>query len=413
LQHLAVAKDSEIDAPKDSAVSAACPIDEPMAEVNATQTLDTISLSRASNMETSTPQRVAQVSSLSPSEPLMDGVRFDNPASQDHASVEWAIGSVEGGSAQDSIDEISDNDSICETRSDSYIEGLDAMGVIQSTTDSVTGRPRRPSGYFGPSSTVSLLGDAFSAIKNRIRGPDSMPSDGWDFNAVEVRDEISYDQCGPQHNMGNYGNSGRSKASPFSGLDYIVPTRAEADQLVDSYSTWVYSLYPFVHMPSFLVRYESIWTSAKQREQSNIRGTQYQNPTTYYSLVSESLFHCMLNLVFAMGALFNPAIALSKRDGVSRTFFNRAKALLDIDALACGSTALVQVLLLMGQYLQSTDAASSCWNMVGLAIRVSQGIGLHHEPECCRGAECAEGSHSQLEREIRRRTWTCAVVLDR
>lgn len=321
--------------------------------------------------------------------------------------------SVSSAVADESADDSSGDDSCDAVETDTFVDGLDAMGVVHSATDDATGKPRRPSGYFGPSSTVSLLGDAFSAIKQRIYRYGSSPSGSWDSGAADLHDDVFHvPKFGGRQFVSAQGRDESRNKTNLPGMGYTVPMRAEADKLVDSYWVWVHSLYPFPHMPSFHARYRSIWQPAKD-QQSNGGDFQSQNPTDYYDGVSEKLFHCMLNAIFALGALFNPAIALQDRDAVSRSFFNRAKALVDLDELACGSPTLVQVLLLMGQYLQSTDAASSCWNIVGLAIRVCQGIGLHHEPECCRGAMCTGGNHSQLDREIRRRTWTCSIILDR
>lgn len=320
---------------------------------------------------------------------------------------------VERTTRENDSDDSSDDGSLDAVGSDSFVEGLDAMGVVHPAATSTTGRPRRPSGYFGPSSTVSLLGDAFSAIKQRAYWYGSSPSGSWDSGAADLHDDTAHGtgKTGGRHTV--HSRDDNKHHGNLPALRYTIPVRAEADELVDSYWTWVHSLYPFLHMPSFLARYRSIWASTKDRQQSDPGNVQSQTPTNYYDGMSEKLFHCMLNVVFAMGALFNPSTALQDRDSVSRAYFNRGKALVDLDELACGSTALVQILLLMGQYLQSTDAASSCWNIVGLAIRVCHGIGLHHEPECCRGNICTGGYHSQLEREIRRRTWTCAIILDR
>lgn len=177
---------------------------------------------------------------------------------------------------------------------------------------------------------------------------------------------------------------------------------------MDSYRSWVHSLYPFVHLPSFHQRYLHLWDAAYE-EQTD---TSSRSNDDYYDTVGDKLFYCLLNVVFSLGALFNSDIASQERHSVSSTFFDRAKKVLDFDLLSHGSAPLVQTLLLMGQYLQSTDVPSSCWNTIGLAIRVAQGIGLQFEPWCCRKESCPNG-HDQLEIEMRRRTWTGAVLFDR
>ncbi|CAK7220258.1 hypothetical protein SCUCBS95973_004098 [Sporothrix curviconia] len=364
---------------------------------------------------------VASLLSPSPSQAslvphLVEAAATQQPALAAVHHPTTASGHLDGAEADSDTDPSDDDDSTIAVGSSRYVDGLDAMGVVHSAADGAPGRRRRPSEYFGPSSTVSLLGDAFSAINamhKKAPWHGSSPSGSWGVAAGD---------CGPLEGRvdkqltpspSRDGSNEAKARAVSSGLGYTVPTRPEADQLVDGYRTWVHSLYPYVHMPSFLARYRAVWEST-----TSAKGRQTDRPSTpastnYYEGMSEKLFHCMLNLVFAMGALFSPSVAFQDRSSVSGTFFARGKALVDLDELACGSPALVQVLLLMGQYLQSTDAASSCWNIVGLTIHVCQGIGLHQEPECCRGDVCTGGHHSQLEREMRRRTWMCSVILDR
>jgi hypothetical protein len=122
----------------------------------------------------------------------------------------------------------------------------------------------------------------------------------------------------------------------------------------------------------------------------------------------------MLNVVLALGVLHDTKIRQEERDDISETFFKRAKTLLDLDALESGSVALVQVLLLMGQYLQTRDITTSCWNTVGMAIRIAQGMGLHREPEeWDQGGSSNYQAPDQLEEEMRRRAWAGCALLDR
>lgn len=257
---------------------------------------------------------------------------------------------------------------------------VDGMGVISSSLP-----PRqRPSEYFGPSSTFSLLDEAHEAINQKIYGQEPR--------------SMSIAQAHSQ----NAGPSARHRASiseyvPFG--HFSVPPRAEADALVDSYCNWVHSLYPFVHLPSLYRRYLLLWNSTLPPQNDNSNANTAARPNDdYYDKVSDKLFHCLINVVFALGALFSPNVAPQERYSVSKNFFDRSKKVLDFDLLSCESVALVQTLLLMGQYLQSTDVPSTCWNSIGLAIRVAQGIGLHLEPRCCHGQLCPNG-HDQLEIE--------------
>ncbi|KAH6994962.1 fungal-specific transcription factor domain-containing protein [Ilyonectria destructans] len=279
--------------------------------------------------------------------------------------------------------------------SESTESGVDAMGIASSINGITDPHARPPSAYFGPSSTVNLLGEARTAMCRRPCGHEPLISDGSDPCTICLKEATSF---------AGSGSGGRNTMFGFS-----VPPRPEADSLIASYWGWVHSLYPFLHQPSFEKRYLTIWNPQNESE-SRYRSTSHS--LGCYDTLDEKLFYCLLNIVFALGALFNPKIDPHDRDRLSRPFFERSKALLDFDLLAQGSLPLVQALLLMGQYLQSTDMSSSCWNIVGLAIRVAQGIGLHHEK---RGY--AQGGRQQrvdqVDTEMRKRAWTGCVFLDR
>jgi hypothetical protein len=74
---------------------------------------------------------------------------------------------------------------------------------------------------------------------------------------------------------------------------------------------------------------------------------------------------------------------------------------------------LVQLLLLMGFYLQSTEKFSKCWNISGLAIRTAQDMGLHLNAEEALRRGFLDAEPVQLDLEMRRRVWHGCVLLDR
>ena len=65
----------------------------------------------------------------------------------------------------------------------------------------------------------------------------------------------------------------------------------------------------------------------------------------------------------------------------------------------------VQLLLLKAQYLQGTHYSLLCWNLVGLAIRIAQGLGLH-DPHTYEEDDV-------VTREYKSRTWAMCYQLDR
>lgn len=59
----------------------------------------------------------------------------------------------------------------------------------------------------------------------------------------------------------------------------------------------------------------------------------------------------------------------------------------------------------MGQYLQGTQKSVQAWSIHGLAVKAAFQLGLHSSE--------ASKRFSDLEREIRKRTWYGCVILDR
>lgn len=127
----------------------------------------------------------------------------------------------------------------------------------------------------------------------------------------------------------------------------------------------------------------------------------------------DKTFPAILNAVFALASLFasNPPEQNSAQAGTS---FNMTQKLdlLDIIDDEIG-IELVQLLLLMGFYLQSTERFSKSWNITGLAIRMAQNLGLQLSPNDARKKGLVTSCLTQLESEMRIRVWYGCVLLDR
>jgi hypothetical protein len=54
--------------------------------------------------------------------------------------------------------------------------------------------------------------------------------------------------------------------------------------------------------------------------------------------------------------------------------------------------------------LQSTFCAQRCWNCIGVACRIAQGLGLH--------VDQTPAQKSSLGQEMRRRVWYACMMLD-
>lgn len=174
----------------------------------------------------------------------------------------------------------------------------------------------------------------------------------------------------------------------------VLPMRRQADNFLLCYWEFIHPLFPVLHKPTFLRKYDRLWVEGDKGQ------------TQYDSEAEEAIFTSTLNLVFALGCKFSGLIDASQKSSAADDFYQRSRQSYPFDILDSTSISLVQMLILTGVYLQSTQHASRCWNSVGLAIRMAQSLGLHVDHSSRR-------SISQLELEMRRRIWHTCVHLDR
>ncbi|WPA98880.1 uncharacterized protein RHO25_003493 [Cercospora beticola] len=175
----------------------------------------------------------------------------------------------------------------------------------------------------------------------------------------------------------------------------VLPKRRLADNFLNCYWEFIHPLFPVLHRPSFLRKYEALWTDD---EHEGSRGTD--------SEVEEATFTSSLNLVFAIGCKFSALVDVTQKSSVAEDFFQRARQFYAYDILDSTSISVVQMLVLTGVYLQSTQHARRCWNSVGLAIRMAQSLGLHVD-------QSFRQSTSQVEQQMRLRIWHTCIHLDR
>ncbi|KAL7783680.1 fungal-specific transcription factor domain-containing protein [Trichoderma afarasin] len=235
--------------------------------------------------------------------------------------------------------------------------------------------------YYGQSSIISLLRQA---SRDRTRTENSQH--------VETQ----------QAREARHIPSTTTTANPASaGLihdQFCLPPRRVTDALLEVYQKEAHIFHPWVHFDSFMALYRSIWSGDDLEEVSDLPdiGLGGSNcPTT--------VFYCALNAMLAEACQFSDIPPQDKRSN-SKMFYERARALLQVDLLDSGSLSHIQTLLLVAQYLQCTELATQCWNLVGMAYRMSVAIGLHHE-------EKSTGL-SSLEREMRRRTWHACLQME-
>jgi hypothetical protein len=252
--------------------------------------------------------------------------------------------------------------------------GVTAMGTMLSE-DLLNGNTKESQHFFGGSSTVSFLKEACGPIDSPAQG---LPR-GREQPVVNVPSAYS-----------NFHN-------------FPIPPRPLADHLVQRYFERIYYLYPFFDREPFEAAYRSLWQTGSEI---------IHNPKPNQSLglgsasgcgANSIVFHCALNAIFALACTFSDLTA-SEQPAAVEVFFNRSKGHVGIDLLDMNNIGVVQALLLVALALQGTPFPNRCWNAVGVACRVAQGLGLHTDVNRQQG--------ESREKEVRRRTWYGCVIMD-
>ena len=175
----------------------------------------------------------------------------------------------------------------------------------------------------------------------------------------------------------------------------VLPRRRSADDFLSCYWDYIHPVFPVLHRPTFVRQYEQFWI-----DESNSSDESRNSESDTVILLST------MNLVFALGCKFSNLIPAAQKASAANDFYQTSRQLFVFDLLDSASLPLVQMLVLTGVYLQSAQHASRCWNSIGLAVRVAQGLGLHVEPS-------SSVKVSQLECQMRRRIWYTCLNLDR
>ncbi|KAL3452764.1 fungal-specific transcription factor domain-containing protein [Aspergillus insuetus] len=227
---------------------------------------------------------------------------------------------------------------------------------------------RLTQGFFGSSSAASFMRQIKTAVDKRVSSPNQ--------NASESVLGISPSNLLPTQ-----------KERQSTVCDYVLPPRKMADSLMEVYWSYVFPLYPLVDSIHLRGEYRRIWTGEPLRS-------------------DENMLMCTLNVIFALSCQLADFISPAEREASGAAFFSRAKDLLHFNLWDSGSAALIQCLLLMAQYLQSTDSAHQCWIVTGLAIRNAQSMGLHLP-------QTIAGLQNPQEQQLARKIWHGCVLMDR
>jgi hypothetical protein len=313
---------------------------------------------------------------------------------------------------------------------------VDAMGAVAGdANDEVVGNAPEGRVYFGTSSTLNFMNQVQNVLDMSVGNPHGEEPDS------EVTDSPTLlDLTSETHSM-HRGQT--SPLPPSNGLGRIrsrrrvrsqskydvfsLPSRQDANDLVASYWKWVHCLYPFLDREAFDRRYEQLWSAssrdgiAQQFSQYRAQYPSMQSEETQIRLFQRAvrsenvLFHCIVNLVFALGSQFHSEIDPAERGIHGDAFYQRAQRLLELDfnIMSHGCVQLVQTFLLMSQYIQTSEMSGGCWNCVATATRAAQTIGLHLDIQKSSRYELPFDRKKENEINLRRRLWGGCVWFDR
>jgi hypothetical protein len=175
----------------------------------------------------------------------------------------------------------------------------------------------------------------------------------------------------------------------------MLPRRLVADDLLRSFFTFAHDFLPIFHKPAFQRRYQSLWVSSAPAR-----------PMGPHERFEDGVFLSTLNVCFALGSLFSELVADEDRESTCDEYYQRSRALTNFDICDYPSLSTVRLQLVTGLYLQTTPHASRCWNVVGMAIRLAQDLGLHKDPS-------GHAQSDSVEVEMKRRVWYSCAVMDR
>ncbi|KAH7628209.1 fungal-specific transcription factor domain-containing protein [Sordaria sp. MPI-SDFR-AT-0083] len=270
-----------------------------------------------------------------------------------------------------------------------------AMGAVSTGQDAAF---NAADDFYGSSSAATFMEEASSFVKKKHthRIPDM------DVRPTQMPHPVT---SNPLHWKG--GDSRISTRMQFTQADkFALPPRTLADHLLKRYFERVYWLYPFFHKPTFEQAYESLWRPSHEHPTEPPSPPGLGLGSSPGADASTIVFHFALNTIFALGCQFSD-LTPDEKASTLQTFFDRAKAFVSLDLLDLNNIGVVQALLLMTIFLLGTPFPQRCWNSVGVACRLAQGLGLHTE-----ASQSTRIIRSDLEKEIRRRTWHGCVILD-
>lgn len=134
---------------------------------------------------------------------------------------------------------------------------VDAMGAVTGNSEEreMLDENENEYGYFGSSSAMSFMREVRQAIGKKA----SISSDK--HSRSSTRRSIQPNSVASPNTTDSFKLDGTDKPRSSSDFfcNYVLPPRKVAEELLQSYWTYVHTLYPFLHKPSFMRIYSKLW----------------------------------------------------------------------------------------------------------------------------------------------------------
>lgn len=145
---------------------------------------------------------------------------------------------------------------------------VDAMGAFTGSferSDNNDGDGNRQ-GYFGSSSAMSFMRQVREVIDKKT----TSSSDDHHEQQRRHSRQYSLSSKSSRNTSSADGAGNHAPARSYSIChDYVLPPRKVADSLIKSYWTYVHTLYPFLHKPSFMRTYSRLWECSEDGKTPN------------------------------------------------------------------------------------------------------------------------------------------------
>lgn len=270
---------------------------------------------------------------------------------------------------------------------DDFISSNDRPDAISAIVGAVTGE-QQTQGFHGTSSAATFMQQIREAINARVGVPSENEHD-WDLS-----NQVLTHTGHQQHSSAGFTNT---RVAP----NYVLPPRKLADDLCQTYWTYVYPLYPFLDKRSFMESYNRIWAG----DWTSTSFSSYASGSS--DDINELTAVCIFYMVLALACQYSNAVDEESRRDTAKSFFLRAKNCLQFDPVDFSnhSIYLVQAFLLFGQYLQGIGRPHEAWGAIGVATRICHELGFHRTQNTT--------VQRRRERETIKQVYHGCVMIDR